>query len=128
MNRPTITALALLMLLVSSARVSAHHGAAAYDLATTSTFEAVATSFKWINPHALLEFDVRDEHGAVAHWTAETAGLTILVRAGWSKTVIAPGQRITISGHPAHNGTPTMILDRVVLADGRLLTNFVPRK
>jgi hypothetical protein len=128
MHRRSIIALALVTLLTLSVPVSAHHGAAAYDLATTSTFDAVVTSFKWINPHGLLEFDVRDDHGQVQHWTAETAGLTILVRAGWSKTVIAPGERITISGHPAHNRTPTMILDRVVLADGRLLTNFVPRK
>jgi hypothetical protein len=128
MNRPSIVAFAFVTLLAASAPVSAHHGAAAYHLATTTTFDALVTSFKWINPHGLVEFDVRDPRGAVQHWTAETAGLTILVRAGWSKTVIAPGERITISGHPAHNGTPTMILDRLVLADGRVLTNFVPRK
>ena len=128
MNRRSIAALAFVTLLASCARLSAHHGAAAYDLAITTTFDAVVTSFKWINPHGLLEFDVRDRDGAVRHWTAETAGLTILVRAGWSKTVIGPGERITISGHPAHNGTSTMILDRIVLSDGRLLTNFVPRK
>jgi hypothetical protein len=115
------------VLLVSTARVGAHHGAAAYDLATTTTFQAIVTSFKWINPHGLIEFDAHDTSGALQHWTAETAGLTILVRAGWSRTVIETGARITISGHPAYNGSPTMILDRVVLPDGRVLNNFVPR-
>ena len=107
--------------------VSAHHGAAAYDQATTRTVDAVVTSFKWTNPHALIEFDVRAESGEVQHWTAETAGLTILVRAGWSKSTLDTGARITISGHPARNGSPTMILERVALPDGRVLNNFVPR-
>jgi hypothetical protein len=41
--------------------------------------------------------------------------------------VLLPGARVTISGHPARNGSPTMILERIVLPDGRTLTNFVPR-
>jgi hypothetical protein len=120
-------AIALGMLIVSAPRAGAHHGAAAYDLATMKTMDAVVTSFSWINPHGLIEFDVRDPNGAARHWTAETASLTMLVRAGWVKTILEPGARITISGHPAHNGSPTMILDRIVLPDGRVLTNFVPR-
>lgn len=127
MNRHSIALLTLGALLSSSTLVSAHHGAAAYDQAVTRTVEAVVTNFKWANPHALIEFDVRDEGGDVQHWTAETAGLTILVRAGWSKLTLDTGARITISGHPARNGSPTMILERVVLPDGRTLNNFVPR-
>ena len=113
--------------LLWSALASAHHGAAAYDLVATRTLDGVVTNFKWANPHALIEFDVRDAGEALQHWTAETAGLTILVRAGWSKTTLDTGARITISGHPARNGSPTMILERVALPDGRVLNNFVPK-
>lgn len=125
MNRCSMTTVALALLLVLPAQ--AHHGAAAYDLSQTATFDAVVTGFKWINPHGLIEFDVKDKSGAVQHWVAETAGLTILVRAGWSRTALETGMPVTISGHPARNGSPTMILDRVVLSDRRVLTNFVPR-
>ena len=119
--------LAIATLLVLSSPAQAHHGAAAYDLVTTKTLDGVVTNFKWANPHALIEFDIRDAAGELQHWTAETAGLTILVRAGWSKSVLDAGTRITISGHPARNGTPTMILERVVLPDDRVLNNFVPK-
>jgi hypothetical protein len=117
----------LLLVGALSATAMAHHGAAAYDQAESRTLDAVVTAFKWTNPHALIEFDARDSAGQVQHWTAETAGLTILVRAGWSKTVLDSGSRVTITGHPARNGSPTMILERVVLPDGRVLNNFVPR-
>lgn len=119
--------LAVVAWLLWSGLASAHHGAAAYDLVSTRTLDGVVTNFKWANPHALIEFDARDADGRVQRWTAETAGLTILVRAGWSKSVLDAGARITISGHPARNGSPTMILERVVLPDGRVLNNFVPK-
>ena len=128
MTRPLTVGLILgAMLCAFPGHLDAHHGAAAYDQGATRTLDAVITSFKWTNPHALVEFDARDASGEMQHWTAETAGLTILVRAGWSKTSIDTGSRVTISGHPAHNGSPTMILERIVLPDGRVLNNFVPR-
>jgi hypothetical protein len=127
MNRRFTIAIAFATALGIAANADAHHGAAAYNLQTTKTFDAVVTGFKWANPHGLIEFDVRDEAGASQHWTAETAGLTILLRAGWSKSALQPGTRITIAGHPAQNGSLTMILEHVVLPDGRVLNNFVPR-
>ena len=127
MDRHSVMGLTLCALLAATAPITAHHGAAAYDLAETRALEAIVTEFKWINPHGLIEFDVRNSAGELQHWTAETAGLAILVRAGWSKTAIQSGARITVSGHPARNGGTTMILERIVLADGRVLNNFVPR-
>lgn len=106
---------------------SAHHGAAAYDLARSVSFDGTLAALRWSNPHALIDLDVAGEHGEVRRWTAETAGLTILLRAGWSKALLPVGSRVTLVGHPARNGTATMILERLVLADGRVLGNFVPR-
>jgi hypothetical protein len=120
-------ALALIAATLTPTLAAAHHGAAAYDARITKTFAATITSFTWTSPHGLIAFDTREAHGKTRPWIAETAGLTILVRAGWSKHVLQPGARVSISGHPARNGSPTMILERVVLPDGRTLTNFVPR-
>ncbi|MGE3842345.1 MAG: DUF6152 family protein [Vicinamibacterales bacterium] len=119
----------LLLLVATSlvARPHAHHGAAAYDLQQTRTLQATVTGFRWANPHGLIEFDVHDATGRTEHWTAETAGLTIMLRAGWTKSTLAPGMRLTIAGHPARNGSHTMILEHVTFSDGRVLNNFVPR-
>ena len=118
---------ALTALLASSAPLQAHHGAAAYDHGRALTLTAVVSAFDWRNPHALIHFTAHGADGSAAAWTAETAGLVILNRAGWTRHSIQPGDRITVVGFPAKNGSATMILQRVVLADGRELTNFVPR-
>lgn len=121
------TCIVAVALAAASATLDAHHGAAAYNLDQATTLSATVKAFAWASPHALIEFDAADGKGPVGSWTAETAGLVILVRAGWTKTAITPGDRITIVGHRARNGSHTMLLQKVVLADGRELNNFVPR-
>jgi hypothetical protein len=125
-NRCWLCAAVIAGLLARTNSLDAHHGAAAYETQTLTTFAAVVTSFDWRNPHALLHFDVTDEKGATENWTAETAGPIILVRAGWSREVLKAGDRISIVGRRAANGTHTMLLQRVVLPSGRELTSFVP--
>ena len=114
-------------LLLASPSALAHHGAAAFDLTHPATFEATVTRFHWANPHALITFTAPTAGGGTEEWTAETAGPVILVRAGWTKTTLKPGDRVAIVGQPAKNGSRTMLLQRVVFADGRELTSFIPR-
>ncbi|MSO82972.1 MAG: hypothetical protein EXQ53_06715 [Acidobacteria bacterium] len=124
----TMLCTAIAGFLAGSGSALAHHGAAAYETQTLTTLAATVTAFDWRNPHALVRFDVKDDGGAVAHWTAETAGPIILVRAGWSRDVLKPGDRLTVIGRRATNGTNTMILQRLVLSTGQELTSFVPPK
>jgi Family of unknown function (DUF6152) len=123
MNAKRIAALAAAAASVCPIMARAHHGTAAYDLAATVTLEGRVVGFQWANPHALIRVIV---DGDAAEWTTETAGLVILVRAGWSKDTLHPGDRCTLVGHPAKNGSHSMILQHLVLADGRILGNLVP--
>ena len=107
-------------------QVFAHHGAAAYDRAARIEIGGIVQRFAWINPHALIELNVTNSAGHTEQWTAETAGLVILARAGWSRQALAPGDRCKLIGIPARNGSRTLILERLVLSDGRVLTNFIP--
>jgi hypothetical protein len=129
MEFPTTSRFALVAALFAAAALPlhAHHGAAAYDLTTPTTLAATVAELDWRNPHALIQFTVAAGDGSVETWTAETAGLVILNRAGWTRHSLNRGDRITIVGFRARNGSTTMILQRVVLADGRELNNFVPR-
>lgn len=125
-NRFRFPAAMIAGLLTCSDPLVAHHGAAAYEPQTLTSLDATVRAFDWRNPHALLHFDVADEKGAIANWTAETAGLIILVRAGWGRDVLKPGDRISVVGRRATNGSHTMLLQRVVLPSGQELTSFVP--
>jgi hypothetical protein len=121
------TSTTFLAILIASSSLHAHHGAAAFDLAHSTTLRATITRFYWANPHALVSFSAAAADGGSEAWTAETAGPVILVRAGWTKTTLKVGDQVTIVGQPAKNGSRTMLLQRVIFADGRELTSFIPR-
>jgi hypothetical protein len=104
----------------------AHHGIAAYDRSTTVSLEGTVQTFVWENPHALIYLETAAPGHVAEQWIVETAGLVILARAGWNKETLRAGMRCTIVGHPARNGSQTMILERVLMPDGRELGSYVP--
>jgi hypothetical protein len=99
----------------------AHHGNSAYADKAIELKQATVTKFLWSNPHSLIDFDVKDDKGKVVHWVGETGSPSALVLIGWSKTVVQPGDVITVYLYPAKSGNPAGRLNRLVLADGTTL-------
>jgi hypothetical protein len=99
--------------------VFAHHGTAAYDASHTVTVKGTATDFQFRNPHVLLSFEVKGDNGKLEKWQGEITTPSQLAReGGWTKNSIKPGDQIAVTGNRAKNGSPTMIIKKVVLADG----------
>jgi Family of unknown function (DUF6152) len=63
------------------------------------------TQFVWRNPHAQLYFDVKDESGKVASWSAELNSPGILAQEGWTRNMFKPGDVVTITVNPSKAGT-----------------------
>jgi hypothetical protein len=105
-------------LLCVCAPAFAHHGGAAYD-SKTVTLKATVTDFKYVNPHAQIYFDVTDDQGNVVHWNCETIDPGMLSRQGWTRNTIKPGDQVTIIGRPAKGGTKVMVLQKLVMPDGK---------
>ena len=99
----------------------AHHGNSAYADKPIELKQATVTKFLWSNPHSLIEFDVKDDKGKVVGWTAETASPEALKLIGWSKTILEPGDAITVTLYPAKSGLPAGRLNHIVLSDGSIL-------
>lgn len=99
----------------------AHHGNAAYADKVVELKQATVTKFLWSNPHSLIEFDVKDDKGNVVNWTVETASPEALKLIGWSKTIIEPGDVISVALYPAKSGNPAGRLNHITLADGTVL-------
>ena len=100
----------------------AHHGTGvAYETEKMVTVKGTVTEWIWANPHCGLLFDSTDENGNVVHWGAELGNPHQESGAGFSKDVFKPGDKITVSGHPARSGAPRMSGARFVLEDGRVL-------
>ena len=114
----TLVALALGLLMVS-VPLFAHHGAAAYETGKPVTVQGTVTEFKFINPHCEIFVDVKDASGKVENWIGELGGVTGLSRTGWTKSLVKPGDQITLMGNRPRNGATALRLQKVVLSNGK---------
>jgi hypothetical protein len=99
--------------------VIAHHGAAEYDNTKSISVQGTVTEMRYVNPHVLILFNVKDDKGQTVEWTAESQSPNLLSRRGWSRSTLKPGDQITVTGHPVKNGVPAMSAQKIVFADGR---------
>ena len=100
----------------------AHHGAAAYDESKEVVSKnAVVTKFTWANPHTIIQYDVKDDKGAVTHWAGELGSPSAITNQGWTKASIQPGDVITVYIHQSKTGNPVGRISHIVLADGTQL-------
>ena len=114
-------------ILMACAPVSAHHGSAAYDMSHTLTIDVTVTQFIPGNPHSQMFFDSKDEKGNVIHWACELQSPSYLLRIGWTRNIIKPGDHITIIANPnKKENVHTLYLVKAILPDGRELPNVSP--
>jgi hypothetical protein len=86
--------------------LSAHHAfAAEFDAEKPVKLTGSVTKLDWTNPHAWIYVDVKDEAGKVANWGFELASPNGLMRSGWTRFSLKPGDVVTIEGSRAKNGS-----------------------
>lgn len=84
----------------------AHHGTAGYDMDKVTTLSGTVTAFEWFNPHVVIQMDVKADSGELQHWLLELAAPIHMIRIGWNKNSMKPGDQIVADTHPAKNGAP----------------------
>lgn len=115
-----VPVVALILFGVRSLR--AHHGLAAFDTTHTVKMQGTVTEFQWINPHAYIFADLKDENGKVANWKLEMGSLGMLTRfGGWTPTTVKRGDQVTVQGFRAKDGSPYMSLGKIILPNGQSL-------
>ena len=111
--------LAAFWLLFVNGSISAHHSTAMYDNQNPVTVTGVVKKLEWTNPHAFVYLEVKDDKGATVEWEVEMMSLNHLRSYGWTSKTVKPGDIISCTGAPAKSGAPSMISNRMKLADGR---------
>ena len=120
MKARLIVVLAGAVLLICSVPMLAHHSfSAEYDADKPIELKGVVTKVEWMNPHARFYVDVKDEKGQVTNWNMELASPNVLVRNGWKRTSLQVGDRVTVNGSMAKDGSTMANARDVVLPDGR---------
>ena len=110
---------AAVWLLAICAPAFAHHAWHGYDMAHLSTVKGTVTQFDWGNPHVWITFEALDDKGNVEKWSAGGPSPSRMANTGWDKDTLKPGDQISAVGHRIEDGTFSMRLVKVVLADGR---------
>ena len=113
--------LAAVGVLVVSAPLVAHHGAASFDTTKEYTLKGTVTDWIWATPHCFLKFDAKDDTGSVRNWAVEVSNPTDMTRLGWARTSFKGGDEVTVTLQPVKNGAPVGRLRSVVLPNGQTL-------
>jgi hypothetical protein len=88
---------------------SAHHSQSEYDSRNKVEVEGAVTRLEWKSPHAWVYMDVTDAKGEKVNWSFELPSPVTLMRRGWTRDSLKPGDRIKVAGRRAKN-FPTIAL------------------
>lgn len=107
--------------LILSSAAFAHHSGAMFEPEKTRTIEGTVTEFNWVNPHSSFKVSVPDASGKEEIWAIEMNAPQNLIRAGWKRTTLKPGDRVSVVVRPLRDGKPGGAFVSVTLADGTVL-------
>lgn len=112
--------LVVVAVLSGGGRALAHHSfAAEFDAQKPVTLKGTVVKWEMINPHGWITIEVTGSDGKTVQWMIETSNPNGLMRLGWSKRSLKPGDEITVEAYRAKDGSNTANAARVTLADGR---------
>jgi hypothetical protein len=117
---------AVVLIVAASSATLAHHGDVAYDTEKVVEIKnAVVTKLSWLNPHVFVQFDSKDDKGAVLNWVAEGGSPNALGLRNWTPTSVVPGDIVTVYLYQSKSGRPVGRLNRIVRADGGVFRDSV---
>lgn len=112
----------LLCLLMTAPVVPAlaHHSFAPFDQTQTVTYKGTVMEFQWTNPHSWLSLKVKGEKGD-EDWSFEMLSPNVLRRMGWRNDSLKAGDAITVTAHPARDGSKVGLMVSVLGPDGKAI-------
>jgi len=108
--------------LLGGGAASAHHSFAMFDQNRQVSIAGTVKSFQWTNPHAFIELEAPD--GKL--WSVELNSPNNLVRQGWKRTALKPGDKVTVVLNPLRDGQAGGLFNAVTLPSGQVLGNPKP--
>ena len=76
---------------------------------------------EWTNPHARFYLEAPDADGNTVTWDFELTTPNLLMRRGWTRDSLKPGDAVTVTGWRARNHPHVANASSVVLSNGRRL-------
>ena len=99
----------------------AHHSQSEYDVRSKVEVEGTVTKVEWRSPHAWVYVDVTDDKGQTVNWSFELPSPVTLMRRGWTRDSLKPGDRVKVAGARARNFPTIAIGNSIRDANGKPL-------
>jgi hypothetical protein len=101
----------------------AHHGTSgSYDQNKIVKLTGVVKEFRWRNPHSALFLVAKDATGNDATFALEMGSPNTLVRMGFTRALIKPGDTVEVEMHPSYTGPHNgEALSRQIVVNGKVL-------
>lgn len=109
-----------LALSVFAPPADAHHSFKMYDKENETWLDGTVKDFQWTNPHTFIQLTVARD-GKETEWSLEGGSPNILVRNGWKRTVLQPGEKVRVLIYPLRSGEPGGSFLEVHKQDGTVL-------
>jgi hypothetical protein len=116
----TSICVASMTLFAAAVPLLAHHSfAAEYDSNKPIKITGTVTKVEWMNPHARFYVDVKGADGKVTNWNFELGAIPVLLKMGWRKNSLKPGDEVSVEGLAAKDSSNSANARSVKLPDGR---------
>ncbi len=106
---------------VGAAPALAHHSFGLFDMSKSSDIEGTVVKLEWSNPHCWLFVMVGSPDGTETSYGFELTSVGEMIRRGWTKTAVKPGDKVKVKFHPVRDGRPAGYMMTVMTADGRYI-------
>ena len=95
-----------------------HHSFAPYDIDNKIRRTGVLTKFEFSQPHIQLVLEAEREDGSTETWEIESMAPNRWDRLDHPRDVASVGERVTILGWPARDGSDKMVLSTIITERG----------
>ncbi len=113
---------AVMTLVTLASDAFAHHSTAYFLKEKMTKVQGRVTRVEWRSPHTTIFIEAKDAAGQLVQWRIETNYTALLVREGWSKDSLKPGDQVTADVYPvADPNTRYAWLLIATKADGTVL-------
>lgn len=94
-----------------------HHSTTMFDRDRTLTLEGSVKEIHWTNPHVAIYVDNTGSAATAEKgtWVIELTSPGNLVRSGWTRNAIKPGEQVSVIIYPLRDGTKGAALAKITV-------------
>ncbi len=126
LSKKVFTSAAFIGLVAGAYPVSAHHSTTMFDRDNVIVLDGVVKELHWTNPHVAIFIENAVAKPGVPDglWVVELTSPGNLVRSGWTRTLIKPGEKVAVEVHQLRDGSKGGGLRKITVASTGQTFNY----